>query len=240
MKGILTVVLVILAGLVLTADALLSTGENVCRVPKTREQTYTKYEVKKTYKITTRFCFNYRKNFRCEMRTPVTRRVPVQAKRLVRYVTQECCAGWRSDNGRECLKAVCSGGCRNHEDCVEPGVCRAVVPNLWTSKIGTCRCYFNNNRNDCACCVSGGCQCTWKHPNKCVQCGYGSMCEDEHDASQSMGIDAWTLSESGCSCSNPSESGTCPCCKNKGCPCPSESGVNRCVQCGAEHRECSP
>nr|XP_026690224.1 fibrillin-1-like isoform X1 [Ciona intestinalis] len=55
--------------------------------------------------------------------------------------------------------------------------CREIV-NLWTVSRTGCPCYWDKTRTaDCACCIEGGCQCTSKNPNKCVQCGYGEDCK---------------------------------------------------------------
>ncbi|XP_078573391.1 uncharacterized protein LOC144860148 isoform X3 [Branchiostoma floridae x Branchiostoma japonicum] len=99
----------------------------------------------------------------------------------------------------------------------------------WTKNSTGCQCYYDYSRFDCPCCVPGGCQCTNEHPDQCVQCGYGHTC----GLLDLTGVDAWTLSETGCQCPRDNNINlTCPCCQNRGCPCTNVPG--RCTQCGRE------
>ncbi|CAH1233663.1 FBN3 [Branchiostoma lanceolatum] len=143
---------------------------------------------------------------------------------------------------------VCDPPCATEGNCTAPDKCQcspgfdgtyceidmkerlAQSGDHWTRNSTGCQCYFDYSRFDCACCVDGGCQCTQEHPDQCVQCGYGHMCGVLDDT----GIDGWTLSESGCQCPRDSDPNlTCPCCRNRGCPC--TNGVpGRCAQCGRE------
>lgn len=47
--------------------------------------------------------------------------------------------------------------------------------DLWTHSTTGCACAFDPTRMDCACCATGGCQCSDRYPYQCVKCGY----EDE-------------------------------------------------------------
>eukprot|EP00058_Branchiostoma_floridae_P009650 XP_002595138.1 hypothetical protein BRAFLDRAFT_67927 [Branchiostoma floridae] len=135
-----------------------------------------------------------------------------------------------SEGGYQCR---CEDGYQLNPE--EPGLCEHIKARLiqsgdhWTKNSTGCQCYYDYSRFDCPCCVAGGCQCTQEQSFQCVQCGYGHKCGLLDDT----GVDAWTLSETGCQCPRDNNINlTCPCCQNRGCPCTNVPG--RCTQCGRE------
>eukprot|EP00127_Corallochytrium_limacisporum_P000185 Clim_evm2s7 gene=Clim_evmTU2s7 len=50
--------------------------------------------------------------------------------------------------------------------------------NPWTIAPTGAPCWFDNDREDCAKCIDGGCQCDRDRPNVCVQCGDDEACAE--------------------------------------------------------------
>nr|XP_039273952.1 uncharacterized protein LOC120347903 [Styela clava] len=199
---------VLLLAFILVSEAQLrSSGENVCHRVDQRSHTYlfkTKKMIVKEKRVD---CWDISQNFRClrKLYEPVYE----PRTRVVHVPVFYCCAGTRLEGSR----------------CV-----REIPTNIWTRSPSGCDCYFNGAQ-DCACCEFGGCQCDRSHPDKCVQCGYGHTCSAEYDDLNSMGLDGWTLTETGCKCDGSPGAGPCPCCQNRGCPC-KKGRTTRCSQCG--------
>ncbi|XP_077978931.1 uncharacterized protein LOC144434353 [Glandiceps talaboti] len=146
-----------------------------------------------------------------------------------------------TDDGRTC-QPICTEGCANGGHCIIPDVCACADGfdgescqyklNPWTHNATGCMCYFDQSRFDCACCIKGGCQCTWDHPHRCVQCGQGLKCDkDVSPEEQEFEVDGWTFSSSGCPCIYDNTKTDCACCQNGGCPC-GLTNPKKCSQCG--------
>lgn len=57
------------------------------------------------------------------------------------------------------------------------------APVKWTKTSTGCKCYFDENRMDCACCAPGGCQCSQPATNRCVPCDAMYKCVVKQDLS---------------------------------------------------------
>ncbi|XP_006825881.1 uncharacterized protein LOC102809369 [Saccoglossus kowalevskii] len=103
------------------------------------------------------------------------------------------------------------------------------VADRWTASPFGCECYFDASRHDCACCIAGACQCPGDNKNKCVQCGYGSLCDQDQPVIEGVISDGWT-GPNECACPEDPFDRSCACCTNGGCLCPHNH--DKCTQCG--------
>jgi len=121
-------------------------------------------------------------------------------------------------------------GFRNADD---PGLLKVLQRDVFTKNTTGCPCYFDSSRRDCACCQNGGCQCSNSNRHQCVQCGSPHMCGiPETGPEKPSGVDAWTVSPTGCQCEFDKTRMDCACCNRYGCQC-GEKNKNQCVNCGS-------
>ena len=52
--------------------------------------------------------------------------------------------------------------------------------DYYTKSSTGAQCYWDSNRNDCAVCQNGGCQCPASDKGQCVKCGYGEACDPNY------------------------------------------------------------
>lgn len=99
---------------------------------------------------------------------------------------------------------------------------------LYTKKWTGGVCDFNKKRDDCAICVTEGCQCPSFHKNRCYDCSDARICIA--DGTKMAPYKIWTRKEKNCECTwNKKLGKACACCFDGGKQCDSYKVKDRCV-----------
>ncbi|KAL4219743.1 hypothetical protein ACF0H5_020157 [Mactra antiquata] len=103
--------------------------------------------------------------------------------------------------------------------------------DIWTTSKTGCKCLYDANEQNCACCDADGVQCPRPNQHQCVKEGDTNSCGTPLPGPD-YGVDGYTLALSDCTCLFDETKTNCACCQENvnACQCPAEHR-NQCVNC---------